>query len=261
MEFSANVDFNVTSDLGKYLGVPILQQRVNKNTYNYILDRVRGKLISWKTNSLSLAGQVTLVRSATSAIRTYSMQTSVIPSMVCNKVDKRNQAFIWGDTEAAKKIHLVSWKHICHSKQNCGLGLRHIKEQNKAFMVKLGWGLTEKKDELWAKVLRAYKCGNNLIPRLWKGIANSWKHVEDGTVWRIGDGRTVCFWSDPGVSNYTLGLIGINLLDSMAANYVTPSGDRIVWRYSKDGSFSSKTAYHAIVNETDSSDSSFWKSV
>ncbi|KAF7812094.1 ribonuclease H [Senna tora] len=88
---------------------------------------------------------------------------------------------------------------MCRSKQNGRLGLRHIKEDNKVVMVKLGWGLMEKKDTLWARVLRAmYKCSNDLVPaiskpqnssRLWKVIANSWKHVEEGTIWRIGDGR------------------------------------------------------------------------
>ncbi|KAF7812131.1 ribonuclease H [Senna tora] len=186
VELSANMGYNFTSDLVKYLGVPILHQRVNKNTYSYIVERVRGKLSSLKTNSLSLVGRITL-----------------------------------GDTEESRKVHLVSWQHMCRSKQNGGLGLRHIKEQNKAFMVKLGWGLMEKKDTLWARVLRAkYKSGNDMVPailkpqnssRLWKGIANSWKHVEEGTIWRVGDGRRVRFWADPWLPNgkcpmsYTLG--------------------------------------------------------
>ncbi|KAF7812112.1 ribonuclease H [Senna tora] len=128
---------------------------------------------------------------------------------------------------------------MCRSKQNGGLGLRHIKEQNKAFMVKLGWGLMEKKDALWARVLRAkYKCGNDLVPtiskpqnssRLWKGIANSWKHMEEGTIWHIGDGRRVRFWADPWLPNgncpmsYALGSIDSDSWNLVTVDFVTSS--------------------------------------
>jgi hypothetical protein len=34
---SRNNDFKTTKDLGKYLGVPLLHQRVTKQTYKYII--------------------------------------------------------------------------------------------------------------------------------------------------------------------------------------------------------------------------------
>ncbi|MED6192949.1 hypothetical protein PIB30_014734 [Stylosanthes scabra] len=65
-------------------------------------------------------------------------------------------------------------------------------------MMKLGWGLIEKKDTSWAKVIRAkYKCGNDTIlnvqrrrnsSNLWKGISNSWKNVQENIIWRVGEG-------------------------------------------------------------------------
>lgn len=32
--------FQITDDLGKYLGVPILHKRVNRDTFCYVIDRV-----------------------------------------------------------------------------------------------------------------------------------------------------------------------------------------------------------------------------
>lgn len=44
---SATISIPHTSDLGKYLGVPILHNRITKRTYQYLVDRVFAKLNSW----------------------------------------------------------------------------------------------------------------------------------------------------------------------------------------------------------------------
>lgn len=36
--------FSTTSDLGKYLGVPLLHKRVSKNTYAYLVDKMQRRL-------------------------------------------------------------------------------------------------------------------------------------------------------------------------------------------------------------------------
>ncbi|KAF7823171.1 putative ribonuclease H protein At1g65750 family [Senna tora] len=208
--------------------------------------------------------------------------------------------------DTSRKVHLVSWSSMCKTKQNGGLGLRHVRNQNKAFMTKLGWGLVNQKDALWAPVLRAkYKCGDDLIPkvgriasasRLWNGIADSWKYVQDGMVWRLGDGKRVRFWSDPWLPNglalcqYSLAPFSDADLDKVAADFVSASGgwewgkfdfllpneicsliaavpppscvvqgDHVAWRHSSDGVFSTKSAYLAITKEDGTVRHSFWK--
>ncbi|XP_025630405.1 uncharacterized protein [Arachis hypogaea] len=93
--------------------------------------------------------------------------------------------FLWGNAERSKKIHLLSWNKVCAPKNTGGLGIRHMSTMNHAFMIKAGWGLIERKDSLWAKVLRSkYESGNDIIPKverrrnesnLWKGICKAWK--------------------------------------------------------------------------------------
>ncbi|XP_039054285.1 uncharacterized protein LOC120196582 [Hibiscus syriacus] len=48
---------------GNYLGVPLLHNRINKRTYNNIIQRVNDKLTLWKAKSLSLAGRIILAKS------------------------------------------------------------------------------------------------------------------------------------------------------------------------------------------------------
>lgn len=53
---------------GKYLGVPLLQERVKKSTFSPVIDRVKARLTGWKANFLSIAGRATLIKAVTNAI-------------------------------------------------------------------------------------------------------------------------------------------------------------------------------------------------
>lgn len=97
----------VTASLGKYLGVPILQKRVSKNDFTYILDNMRKKLATWQAGLLSLAGRRTLVQSALASVPVYTMQAIALPGAVCKAIDKTCRDFLWGDTEGNKRVHLV----------------------------------------------------------------------------------------------------------------------------------------------------------
>ncbi|KAL9426246.1 hypothetical protein AB3S75_033092 [Citrus x aurantiifolia] len=54
--------FSVTTDLGNYLGMPLLHSRVSKATYHGILEKVERKLNGWSAKHLSFAGRVTLTQ-------------------------------------------------------------------------------------------------------------------------------------------------------------------------------------------------------
>ncbi|KAF7829553.1 ribonuclease H [Senna tora] len=149
-----------------------------------------------------------------------------------------------------------------------------------------------------------YKCGDDLIPkvgrsrsasRLWNGISVSWDFVQEGLVWRMGDGRKVRFWSDAWLPNgnalctYALSPLSEFDLSRVAADFVSASGDwewskfdfllpnevcnmiaavpppsnvvrgdHLAWKHSKDGSFSTKSAYHAISHGDVQDGHRFW---
>ncbi|QHO47257.1 Putative ribonuclease H protein [Arachis hypogaea] len=119
--------------------------------------------------------------------------------------------FFWEETDHSRKIHLINWKDLSKPKASGGLGIRHNRDVNQAFIMKNGWGLVERKDALWARVIRAkYNYGSDLLPRverknkssnLWKGICLAWKGVEKNHIWRIGDGSSIKFWKHNWVPN------------------------------------------------------------
>lgn len=94
-----------TTSLGRYLGVPILHQRVCKTTYQYLVDKVRHKLASWKIRTLSRTTRLVLIKSTLLAIPLYTMQLVAIPKCILNEIGKLCRAFFWGEVGGQRKLH------------------------------------------------------------------------------------------------------------------------------------------------------------
>ena len=140
--FSPNVDrdkreslndtlrFASTPNLGKYLGIPIKHPSSSSQDFNFILDRVKQKLVSWKANLLSLVGRAVLIQASSSAIPSFVMQCSHLPSRIMQDLDRVNRNFLWGSTETMKKMHWVGWHKVTKPKKEEGLGLQTSKGRN-----------------------------------------------------------------------------------------------------------------------------------
>ncbi|CAN1792677.1 Putative ribonuclease H protein At1g65750 [Linum perenne] len=134
------------------------------------------------------------------------MQTAFLPCSICDSIDRKIRNFFWGSVEGARKIHNINWDTVCKPKCLGGLGLRNARDLNKAFLMKIVWGLIHNPSELWAKVLiakylkktadgyvLARKSGHSAI---WRGVLKVWPSVVNGLQWSIGDGRKTRFWTD-----------------------------------------------------------------
>ena len=139
-----------TKELEKYLGMPILQKRINKDTFGEVLEKVASRLAGWKKQTLSLAGRVTLTKSVLSSIPVHTMSTISMPVGILEKLDSLARSFVWGSGQ-----HLVSWHKICKLKAAGGLGIRVSRDMNKALLTKVGWRLLHDTKSLWAKFLRS----------------------------------------------------------------------------------------------------------
>lgn len=61
-DLSRRLNVQHTEDIGRYLGVHMIHHRKSKAHFDFILDKMHKKLSGWKSNSLSLADQVTLAQ-------------------------------------------------------------------------------------------------------------------------------------------------------------------------------------------------------
>jgi hypothetical protein len=111
--------FRETSNLGKYLGVPLMGRTPRKEDFNYIIEQVSAKLSNWKANHLSLAVRVTLAKSVLEAIPLYPMITNIIPKACVNEIQKMQRRFIWGDTDTVGRYHAIGWDTMTKPK-DCG---------------------------------------------------------------------------------------------------------------------------------------------
>ncbi|KAI9112505.1 hypothetical protein K1719_016428 [Acacia pycnantha] len=115
--FSRNVHFNreidlsnklgigVTTNLGKYLGVPLIHSRVTNETFGHIIQKVKSRLSSWKGKYLTMAGRAVLIKAVISALPSYQMQSSLLPKGVIREIEKISRNFLWcQENENVKKM-------------------------------------------------------------------------------------------------------------------------------------------------------------
>lgn len=230
--------------MGKYLGIPIFHERVNKNTFQFVLDKVNQCLSSWKAKTLSLAGRVTLTKSVLQALPSHVMQSCVIPKGVCDDIDKICRSFIRGEEQGQRRFHPISWERICQSKKDGGLGLPSMRDLNLTCMMKVAWKLSNTLNALWQEVLRGkYNTGRDGFLKidckkagsnLWKGISSNWEVFGKNLQWRLRDGETVRFWEDYWILNEeplvnsTIQPLNDNLCHRRVSDFATNNGE---WDY------------------------------
>ncbi|KAL6125131.1 hypothetical protein ACLB2K_073191 [Fragaria x ananassa] len=138
------------------------------------------------------------------AIPMYAMQTAKFPVSLCDKLDKLNRDFIWGDVENKKMVHLVNWDTICQPKYLGGLGIKKTTDMNQDMLSKIGWRIFQHDNGLWANVLYAkylqHGClfGNDYKPpsdvsSTWRGVMHGAELIKNNLKWRVGNGNSIKF--------------------------------------------------------------------
>lgn len=75
-----------SDDLGQYLGCPIIQDRVTKETFSPVIARAKSQLSKWKANSLSKVGRAVLIQ----------MQFFLLPKSTLSSLDKVSIGMFFG---------------------------------------------------------------------------------------------------------------------------------------------------------------------
>ncbi|KAA3479708.1 LINE-1 reverse transcriptase isogeny [Gossypium australe] len=272
--------FQKVLNLGTYLGVPLLHDRVTKSTLEFVIEKVRGKLQNWEARKLSFAGRVTLAQLVLLAIPSYSMQSLAIPKGVCDEIEKIARQFIWG---VQLIIQNLPW-----------LGGIPFVSRGTAMDLDLDIFMTiiiSRKDALWVRVLRSKYGWKDHLPasiqrshcsHLWKSLSKVWPLVYENLMWSVGDGTTIRGWVDSWVldvgpllshvpahgslnmdsilkdwvmqyGSWNVDMLRIWLSDDIIQRIISippphPAGgeDRIIWARSGVGSFSVRSAYWAL---------------
>ncbi|KAI5329449.1 hypothetical protein L3X38_028846 [Prunus dulcis] len=277
----------------RYLGLPTLAQRSKSRMFNHVRDQVWRKLNTWDTKLLSTAGKEVLVKAVGQALPTYTMGVFKLPQSLCQELSAMIARYWWGRS-GRKGIHWLSWRKLCKPKCLGGLGFRNFEAFNKAMVAKQAWHILEKPTSLVAKILKAryFPHGDFMQASLgsspsmiWKSIL--WGHVviEDGLIWRVGNGASIRVFQDRWIpkpftfkpllargldwnttvsdlltafGSWDLPLLeqhfsleDQDIISGIALGSSSQRGDSKYWFFSKNGKYTVNTGYRVAVRQCD----------
>jgi hypothetical protein len=83
--------------------------RRKKAIFSYLKNRIWKKCQSWSAWSLSRAGKEVLIRSVAQAIPFYCMGDFLLPTSLCDEIEKIMNSFYWGSKKnGARGINWVN---------------------------------------------------------------------------------------------------------------------------------------------------------
>ncbi|XP_045802493.1 uncharacterized protein LOC123896099 [Trifolium pratense] len=198
---SNTLGFSLGSLPFDYLGVPIFKGKPKNIHLQALADRVKSKLASWKGHSLSMMGRVQLVNFVIHGMLTYSFKVYSWPKGLIKQMDRCIRNFIWSGSVDKKKLVTLSWDKVCTPTSAGGLGLRKLKDMNKAGCLKLCWDLI-KSDKQCAITLKSRFFRNSspinhaISSSIWSSLKNVLHLVRDHSIWQIGNSLSTSFWND-----------------------------------------------------------------
>ncbi|XP_058212709.1 uncharacterized protein LOC131324659 [Rhododendron vialii] len=137
----------------KYLGLPLGANPGRIKTWDPVIERTEKVLSVWRSRCISTGGRLTLINSNTGNVPIYFMSLFKMPVVVASKLEKLQRQSFWGDSIDKKKMHLVKWEEITRKKDDGGLGVKRMLQQNLALLAKWWWRFGNNKEPLWAKVI------------------------------------------------------------------------------------------------------------
>ncbi|CAL1413585.1 unnamed protein product [Linum trigynum] len=183
----------------KYLGLPSLVARSKMETFRYVEAKLLERLQGWKQRTLSWAAKETLIKSIALALPLHVMSCFKLPLSLCRLLDRHVARFWWGENEGHSRVRWMSWRDMCRSKHEGGMGFRRFELFNQALLAKIGWRIISEPNSLLAQVYRGkyFPNGHFLTAKArsrpswgWQSILFGRQLLEMGLRWQVGNGRS-----------------------------------------------------------------------
>ena len=182
-----------------------MTQRMKKQDYTPLLEKIRGKISSWTCRFLSYAGRLQLITYVLTSIVNFWATVFRLPCSCITEVEQICSAFLWTGPILKSTNAKVAWTEVWFPKREGGLGIRSLKEVNKVYGLKLIWRMLTG-SSLWGKWIRVnllkgrsfwevnlkMQTGSWMWHKMLKlrSVAKLFYKVE------VGNGRHTSFWYD-----------------------------------------------------------------
>ena len=149
--FSRHVDPNTAAAIKQNFPVPdmdgsfahlghplILPGKDRTAAYNFVLDKFKSKLSTYKADKLSHAARLTLIQSVFASIPIYYMSNILFSKKFIAKLTAIIRNFWWTgvrDETNSRSLCLRAWKDICTPKKEGGLGIRNFQAMNQGLIL------------------------------------------------------------------------------------------------------------------------------
>ena len=129
----------------------------------------------------------------------------LLPKGLYEDIEGMMLNFWWGQKNQESKMAWLSWSRMCKSKLESGMGFHDLYAFNLAMLAKQGWRMLENPTSLMALMYKARYFPNGDILNAsigsnpsyaWRSIHKSIEILQQGTRWRVGNGKTIHIWDD-----------------------------------------------------------------
>jgi len=188
-----------------YLGLPLGTTRPSVQEFTPLLSKME-KRLAGVSKFLSYQGRLVLVNSVFSALPTYYMCSLVIAPSVIHQIDRFRKHCIWSKGDISRRgTYLAAWELMCRPKEEGGLGIINIQNQNSALLMKFLDKFYNHADAPWVNLTWAKLYHNSNIPPharslcgsfWWKDIIKLFGKLKVLASCDPGSGASVSLWSD-----------------------------------------------------------------
>ena len=134
----------------RYLGMPLTTKALTKQHYEPLIDKIRGRIFSWRNKYLSYDGMLQLIKSIISSIVNFWSQAFILPKACFDTIESMCSAFLWPCSPTQTHKAKVAWEDLCCPKDEGGLVIRKLRVSSKVFARSLIWRIFSNSQSLFS---------------------------------------------------------------------------------------------------------------